>query len=249
MKLTRLAVLTTLALATACEAPGPDAESGTHADALRITEPAYAQRLVDGAGLGRAVRIDRALVDPSAGVVRYEGSIDGDAASVTYTLLSAHAVSVRADAETSGRSVELVVEAGLADFAIDDETVGAFPWAPGADGVSTPEGSDPIAFAMLSVMPHQLEGLEPETLFVDASTVAPGITARRQAAGGLFAGIGKLLGVHIKVNCETVRTYKCGSQCTTTPEGQCGCGSACGPIPCCSGACEITEAKVYGTGG
>ncbi len=242
----------TLACGTAEDAP---TERPTQ-DLVRALDQSF--DFVDGAGEARSVQFIAAALLEDGVRLRYRAVVDGQPLTIDYAQYGSNApMELTVTGPDATASLALIIEAGGAEFFIAGEPVGVFEWTEEGTEITTARASDPLSFALLSLFPHQVAGLEPAGLFEyeRAGDAPEGYGALQQGKvtlAGILGGIGKIFGGGARVRCNKVKIYTCDTQCAQTADG-CACGGACGPIACCSSGCTIREERTYeggvGTGG
>jgi hypothetical protein len=240
-----------LSMTLACE-PADSSPAPAPAATLDQVQPlAVAFDFVDGADFPRSVRfLDAALLEDGLRL-RYRALVDGQARTIDYAQYGSDApMEVSVTGPDTRASIALVIDDGRADFYIADVAVGAFEWTEKGTELSSDRQSDALSFALLSLFPHQVEGLDPAGLFEyeRQTETADGYGTLEQGKvtlGGIIGSIGGLFKARIK--CTKINTYTCSAQCAQTADG-CACGGQCGAIACCSSGCTVREEVTYSGG-
>ncbi len=221
----------------ACATP-TDSETATSEVTLDL-EMAY----TDGAGVEREAHfIDAALLDDGLRL-RYRALIDGQPRTIEYAQYGSDTPLELSVHGPEGAELALFIEGEEAEFVIAGESVGAFDWTAEGSDLETQRQGDPLSFALLSLFPHQVEGLQPELLFAhsEAHTLGGGLEALEQGKitlKGVLKAIGGLFSGGARAGCTKLPDI-CSQMGTESPDGG-GCqnGSACGKIKCCAGSCQ-----------
>lgn len=246
--------LATFALAAstlACGAVEDAPTEGAAGDLTRSLTQSF--DFVDGAGEPRHVQFVAAALLEDGVRLRYRALVDGQPRDIDYAQYGSNApMEVTVTGPDPSANVALVIEDGRAEFFIADVPVGVFEWTPAGTEITTERRSDPLSFALLSLFPHQVAGLEPGGLFeyervADAPEGYGALEQGKVSLGGILGGIGKIFGIGARVKCTKTSVYTCAAQCAQTADG-CACGGQCGTIACCSSGCTVREETTYSGG-
>lgn len=242
MSRTRFLLAFALLFTTACGVDDADPVTASAVDD-RVVPLSLGFDFVDGADVARSIEfVDAALVEDGLRL-RYRALVDGQPRSIEYAQYGTDApLEITIDGPDARAALGLFIDGDRADFYIAGTRVGAFAWTVEGTSFTTPLQSDELSFALLSLFPHQVAGLEPATLFAGAryGDADDGYGSIQQ---GIFAKL-----FRAKVKCTKNRIYSCsGDICAQTAEG-CACGGACGTIACCSGGCTVDESVTYSGG-
>ncbi len=240
-----------LSLTLACEAVDETPAPAPTPTLDQVQPLAVAFEFVDGAGHARSVRfLDAALLEDGLRL-RYRAVVDGQPRTIDYAQYGSDApMEISVSGPAPRASLALVIDDDRAEFYIGDQAVGAFEWTEEGTELSSERQSDPLSFALLSLFPHQVEGLDPAGLFeyerqIDATDGYGALEQGKITLGGIIGGIGGLFRARIK--CTKINIYTCAAQCTQTADG-CECGGQCGLIACCSSGCTVREEVTYSGG-